>query len=319
MKKWLAGDYFVPTAKATPVPPGFLGRWSAEELALVRIFLESINPAAMELDDWSMLIDYLVQRYMPLEQMLEEAEWLAAKAQLMGRVQAHLGVIEPEAAAAIAEKLPGTVAGTAKMFSYSDAEAAILAYGKEHACDAVTGVSETVRHQIKRIVLEHEKRRLTGEEVSDSELEAALFDKFGQLNRDWRRIAVTEAGEMANQGVIAYLEPGSHVRRIEVYVGSCGFCKALDGRVFRVTTPDDPDKDGEHDVWPGKTNVGRSGSPMKRVGNELVPRLPDERWWPAAGVQHPHCRGRWEPMAEEPPEADKAFTAWLRKRLEETR
>lgn len=318
LQKWLAGDYYA-KAKSVPVPPGFLGRWTDQELALVKIYLESIDPLAMELDDWSMLIDFLVQRYMPLDQLLEEAEWLATKSNMMGRVQAHVGTIEPGVAAAIADHLPGTLKGVEKQFAYSDAERAILAYGKETCCDAVTSVSENVRHRIKRVVLDHQQRKLAGEEVSDSELQSELFDKFDSLNRDWRRIAVTEAGEMANQGVIAHMEPGSHVRRLEMYHGACAFCRSLDGRVFRVTTADDPEKDGQHDVWPGKTNVGRSSAPSKRVGNELVPRSPDERLWPAAGVQHPHCRGRWEPMAEDPPGADKAFTSWLRQRLEESR
>ena len=319
LTKWLVGEYFSPTKAAPLIPPGFMGRWAHDELALVRIYLESIDPLAMELEDWSMLVDYLVQRYMPPEVLLEEAEWLATKSQMLGRVQAHLGTIEPAAAMALAEALPGTIAGLEAMFAYSDAERAILAYGRESACEAVVSLSETMRHRIKRVVLDHQKRKLAGEEVSDDSLQQALFHKFDSLNRDWRRIAVTEAGEMANQGVVAHLAPGSHVRRLEMYHGACGFCRALDGRVFRVTTPDDPEKDGEHDVWPGKTNMGRSSAPNKRVGNELVPRAPDERLWPAAGVQHPHCRGRWEPMAEDPPGADPKFTDWLRKRLEATR
>lgn len=309
----------MPSKGGVTIPPGFLGRWSQQELALVKIYLESIDPLAMELADWSLVVDYLVQRYMPLEALLEEAEWLVTKAHLMGRVQAQIGIIEAGAAAAIAEALPGSIAAVEHMFAYSDAEQAILAYGREACCDAVVGLTEAMRHRIRRVVLDHQKRKLAGEEVSDTSLEADLFDKFDALNRDWRRIAVTEAGEMANQGVVSHMEPGTHVRRLEMYHGACGFCRSLDQRVFRVTTADDPKKDGENDVWPGKTNMGRSSAPSKRVGNDLVPRAPDERLWPAAGVQHPHCRGRWVPMAEDPPGADPAFTAWLRKRLDATR
>ncbi|MFL5900962.1 MAG: hypothetical protein ACJ75S_07155 [Solirubrobacterales bacterium] len=316
LQKWLAGDYHVPSKASVPIPPGFLGRWTQQELALVKIYLESINPLAMELEDWSLVIDFLVQRYMPLELLLEEGEWLATKAQLMGRVQAHTGTLEAGAASAIAEALPGTVAGAQAMFAYSDAEAAILSFGKESCCDAIVSLTEDMRHRLRRVVLDHQRRKLAGEEVTDQSLESQLFDKFDSLNRDWRRIAVTEAGEMANQGVIAHMDPGTHVRRLEMYHGACAFCRSLDGRVFRVTTPDDAEKDGEHDVWPGKTNMGRSSAPNRRVGNDLVPRAPGERLWPAAGVQHPHCRGRWEPMAEDPPGADKDFTSWLRKQLE---
>jgi hypothetical protein len=236
LQKWLAGDYHVPSKASVPIPPGFLGRWTQQELALVKIYLESIDPLAMELEDWSLVIDFLVQRYMPLELLLEEGEWLATKAQLMGRVQAHTGTMEAGAASAIAEALPGTVAGAQAMFAYSDAEAAILSFGKESCCDAIVSLTEDMRHRLRRVVLDHQRRKLAGEEVDDKTLESQLFDKFDSLNRDWRRIAVTEAGEMANQGVIAHMDPGTHVRRLEMYHGACAFCRSLDGRVFRVTT-----------------------------------------------------------------------------------
>ena len=76
--------------------------------------------------------------------------------------------------------------------------------------------------------------------------------------------------------------------------------------------PGDADKDGTTEVWAGKTNVGRSASPNKRVEGELVPRVKSELWWAAAGVQHPHCRGTWvhvRPPA--PTSSDKAWKEWL--------
>ena len=317
LKKWMAGEYHVPVgATESVVPPGFMGRWSRDELDLVRIYLQNIPPDQMTLDDWSMVVDYMVQRYLPPEVLNEEGEWLVVKSNLLGRVQAHLkDAPDPAVVAKIVQALPSTVAEAGVMFKLSDVAESVLAYGKARALDAVQSLSEATRHKIKRVVLDYEQQRLTGAPVSTSTLQQRLQDEFSALNRDWRRIAVTEAGEMANQGVVAAMPKDSKVRRIEMYAGACPFCKKLDGRVFRVTDAGDPKKDGDKDVWPGKTNVGRSSSPRKRVGNELVDRDPSERFWPAAGVQHPHCRGRWEPIQANMEGDEPEFSAWLRKRL----
>ncbi len=317
--RWISGDYHVPAKDPVALPPGFKGRWTTDELDLVRIYLENIPPGEMTIDDWSLVIDYMVQRYLPQDALNEEAEWLAVKSNLMGRVQAHMGIAEAAVADAVAEALPSTVLEAGVMFRFSDAAEAILSYGKARACDAVEAVSEATRHRLKRVILDHEQQKLAGAPVTTTTLQSKLLEEFGQLNRDWRRIAVTEAGEMANQGVIASLPKGSEVRRLEMYNGACPFCKKLDGRIFRVTTADDENKDGDRDVWPGKTNVGRSSSPRKRSGNELIERLPSERWWAAAGTQHPHCRGRWEPIQSTQPGDDPEFSAWLRKHLGQTR
>jgi hypothetical protein len=312
---WMAGRYHVPDKMIPPPPPGFMGRWSQAELDLVRVYLEAINPAAMSYDDWGLVVDYMVQRYLPADALNEEAEWLSTKAFMLGKMQGTLGIIASEAAAALAEELPGTVDEAVRMFRYSDHAEAIMGYGRARACENVTAFADAARHRLKRTILEYQQKRLNGDGVSLSTLQTDLFDQFDYLNRDWRRIAVTEAGEMANQGVIASLPHGSRVRRLEAYNGACPFCRKLDGRIFRVTTADDPDKDGFADVWPGKTNVGRSVSPMKRQGSQLVPRAPDERWWAAAGTQHPHCRGRWEPMEAAQSTDDPDFAAWLRAKL----
>jgi hypothetical protein len=316
LEKWLAGSMHVPAVAAPVLPPGFMGRWSSAELDLVRLYLQSIPPGALSLEDWSLVIDYTVQRYLPYSTLNEEAEWLSTKSYLMGKVQAHLGVAEAVVPAALVEALPGSVAEAGVMFKIADVADSVLAYGKARACDAVQAVSDSVRHQLKRVVLEHETQRLAGDpEATTGRLQQKLFEQFDSMNRDWRRIAVTEAGEMANQGVIASLPGGAKVRRIEMYRGACPFCKKIDGRVFSVVAADKPEKNGDTEVWPGKTNVGRSSSPRKRVGNELIERLPSERWWAPAGVVHPHCRGRWEPMASAVTGDDPAFAEWLSKRL----
>jgi len=299
-----------------PIPPkpGYALIWTPDELNLVRLYLGALPPNAWQLDDYGYLIDYLLQRYMPAQELMTEAEWLTTRANFLGKAQAYFG---NDFSVAHADKLMGalplTVIQAVDTFSPSRAAWAVLEYGRLKACANVVALGADARQALQTTVLDHMKDKLDGDTTATPQrLELTLFGKFDQMNRDWRRIALTEAGEMANQGVIGAIGPGMQVRRMEMYQGACGFCKKLDGRVFNVKSPDDPDKNGETDVWVGKTNIGRSASPRKKTEDGLQLREPDEMWWPAAGVQHPHCRGRWD-VVEPPTQGDDpGFEAYLR-------
>ena len=165
------------------------------------------------------------------------------------------------------------------------------------------------------MIIVHQEQILTGQKPSKNALQTQLFDEFGELNRDWRRIAVTEAGECANQGLISSLKVGAKVRRMERYKGCCPFCKKINDVVMNVVSPSNPKKNGDTDVWLGKTNIGRSASPRKRTPEGLVDRTPSERWWIPAGTVHPHCRGTWSVLPDSKPTDDKIFQEWLDKHL----
>jgi hypothetical protein len=177
----------------------------------------------------------------------------------------------------------------------------------------VRAFKEDARHALRAIVARRAHERAIGTEQGS--LQTELHDRFAILNRDWRRIAVTESGEAANQGYISSLEPGSQVKRVERYRGACPFCRRIDGTIATVVSPDKPDKDGETEIWAGKDNVGRSASPRKRVGDKLVPRTPEELWWLPAGLAHPNCRGRWVPVAKMRPGDDPDFHKWMMETL----
>lgn len=310
LTEWMAGTHFVPQVEAV-AKPGMMPVWNKDELSLVKLYLEHVHPSQYELEDWDYLVSYLVQRYLPADELMTDAEWLVAKSYLLGKAQAHMPAASPVVAELVAAALPTTLAGIT--FKLSDAERQILQYGKLHAVESVVSLAEQSKHALKRVVLDHMAKVAQGDQsVTTGQLEQRLFDQFGAMNRDWRRIATTEAGEIANQGVIASVSPGGMVKRLEMYHGACPFCRKIDGRVFSVKSADDPDKNGETDVWPGKNNIGRSSSPRKRTENGLEPRLASEMWWVSAGVQHPHCRGQWLPLQET---ADDEFAAWMREQL----
>lgn len=132
----------------------------------------------------------------------------------------------------------------------------ILHYGSVHCAENIADVSEATRQRIKQAIMEDIEFRMRGFRVPYA-LETKLFDNFAHLNRDWRRIALTEVSEIENQGLIASLEPGRKVKRVGKDC-ACEFCQSIDGKIMEVVAADDPDKDGERHVWAGKTNIGRS-------------------------------------------------------------
>lgn len=311
--EWESGAHYRDGSK--PIPrPGMMERWGKDELGLVRIYLESLFPGDWTLDDHLLCIEYVVQKYLPADELKTEAEWLATKSSLMGKVQANM---DHAASLSEADKLlaalPSTVAGAVEAFAMSVAQKTALQYGAARCAENVRALTDEVRHKLRQTIMQHTEEAMLGN--PGESLQTRLFDQFSTLNRDFRRIAITEAGECQTQGFIASQKLGARVKRVEQYANACHHCRKIDGLVMEVVAPDHPNKDGTTQVWPGKTNLGRSASPRKRVGGVLVPRDEAELYWPAAGLQHPHCRGRWTSTIEDAPEEDKEFGDWLRAAL----
>jgi hypothetical protein len=311
IEKWLEGKHYRP-GPIPQRPDGAMSRWTPAELQLVKIYLTALPSEQFVLDDYMLLIDFLFQRYLPAEDMRTEAQWLATRATLMGRVQANMADITPQQADVLLGALPPSIQAAKQTFTMSAIQSAIIDYAGAHTAENVVSFTETARHRLKRAILAVEEARLTERPGTiSSALQTRLFDEFGALNRDWRRVAVTEATENMLQGQICSMPLGSHVKRIEQYRGACPFCKRIDGKVMEVVAADATEKDGATQVWPGKTNIGRSAAPRKRVGSDLVERDPEERWWLPAGTAHPHCRGRWLPTVEPRAGDDVEFSEWL--------
>ena len=297
-------------------------RWSDSEMAEVRFRLEQKPTADYTLEDWLQLVEWLIARYLPEGTIESEAEYLTVKSALLGKMQATM-----DAQSHLSPRLEDLVAFVPTQFRAVPArvlrplEMSILRVAKARAADDIENVAADTRHRMKQICIEHVQASILGQSQGTAQaLEQRLFDEFGQLNRDFRKIAVTEIGETVNQGVVAAAAIGSSLKRIEAYRGACEFCKSINGKVFKVVAPDAPNKNGATEVWVGKTNVGRSASPRRRVGNALQERTPDELWWPAAGLQHPHCRGLWLPVTTElPPGVSQEYADWLKGLLAEAR
>jgi len=266
-------------------------RWDAAELRRVKARLERRKPADYTLDDWLLLVDWIVQKHLPADVIRTEAEYLAVRAAMAGKLQAAMN--EPLPGPELERMLgllPTSMALLRQGVPVSSMERLAVEFAAARAGELITDIGDRARHSIKQLILEHEQGRAMGSpDATLWKLQQSMLDNFATLNRDWRRIAITETARDANEGFIAALPPGSKVRRVEAYPTACPFCRSIHGKEFAVVSPDAPEKDGARQVWVGKTNIGRSASPRKREGDALVERTPDELWWPAAGTQHPHC------------------------------
>lgn len=297
-------------------------RWDQDQFDQVRRHLAAKPRSTWTLDDWLLVVDWLIQRYLPDRIIGTLAQYLTVRSALAGKIQANMTVLPPEerpAPEALMAALEPTTIAAVPPQVLTPTETAMVKFAQARAAENIGSVVGETRHKLKAMVITHvEAQALGAKDGTVGVLSQKMFDAFGDLNRDFRRIAITEAGDACNQGVVAGQKPGARLQRVEVYQGACRFCQSINGKIVTVVDPSKPDKDGETEVWVGKTNIGRSASPRKRVGDDLVQRGADERWWIAAGVQHPHCRGSWLPLAEAKPEYQE-FDAWLAKLAAESK
>jgi hypothetical protein len=288
-------------------------RWARADFDRVRDYLAAKPRADYTLDDWMLYVDWLIQEYLPDGVIATEAEYLAVRAQIAGKVNATLEArkLTPVNVSKILAVLP-------HQFSQiptgvlTEREAHILRFANRETANLITALTAQTRQQMKAVLINGIRRITLGDKQGTwQKLHSELFDTFGDLNRDWRRVAITESGNATNVGYLSTFKPGQKVKREEAYAGCCPFCASIRGKVLTVVADDKEEKDWDNEVWPSKNNVGRSASPRKRVGGVLIPRTPDELWSIPAGTVHPHCRGSWS-NADHPPGMSNEYQMWLR-------
>ena len=288
-------------------------RWSPADFDRARDYLTAKPRADYTLDDWMLYVDWLVQDYLPDGVIQSEAEYLAVRALIAGKVKASLEAraLKPTGISKILAILPTTFSQIAAGV-LTEREAHILRFAYRETANLITALTSQLRQQMKGILIDGIRRITLGDRQGTwQKLHSELFDTFGELNRDFKRIAITETGTATNTGYIASLPPGSKVRREEAYAGACPYCQSIRGKVLTVVTDDKEPKNWDTEVWPSKNNVGRSASPRKRVGGILVPREDHELWKVPAGLVHPHCRGSWS-HADRAPGMSNEYQMWLR-------
>lgn len=288
--------------------------WDSEDYQRADQRLRSVPSSEWTPRDWLLAVDWLFQKYLPQQTVDQEAEYLAVRSTLAGKLQAAAATAVA-VTASWAQKVPAFLGAVKRLAWVTPRDVVRLQFAKLRAAELVQDVTDRTRSRIRRRIVEHEERKVLGDPVTAATLQTQLRDEFATMNRDWRRVAITECGRNTNESLLGSLRPGDRVKRVEAYRGACPFCAKINGMTFDVVAPEHEPKDGWSQVWVGKTNEGRSASPRKRVGNQLIEREDAELWWPAAGVQHPHCRGAWSVVQAPQAGADPEFLRWMRAEL----
>jgi hypothetical protein len=81
------GEALVNTPATGDTP---MRRWSSEELAAVKARLEALPPQYWTKEDNYLALDFVVQRYLPSDEVRTEAEWQATRARLQEKVDANI-------------------------------------------------------------------------------------------------------------------------------------------------------------------------------------------------------------------------------------
>jgi len=189
----------------------------------------------------------------------------------------------------------------------NEAEKDLIDHDYHNTIGIIRGIGDDVRSDMKQILLDHRKRK-----TGASELHQALFDEYADLNKDMRRIAVTETNRANMNALISGYIPGTKLKWF-AWPKACPHCREMDGRVVTVVDPGDPrgQEDWQNTIYVGKTNYGRAFSKRKMTPEGLVDRSPEELAGPAPPA-HPHCRCT---LVEVPDESGPTEPAPSRKKM----
>jgi hypothetical protein len=73
-----------------PAPEPMMRRWSPEDLAANKAYLEGKSPDTFTLDDHMLTCEYLVQRYLPPDTQITQSAWLRRREGMMAQVRVNL-------------------------------------------------------------------------------------------------------------------------------------------------------------------------------------------------------------------------------------
>lgn len=215
------------------------------------------------------------------------AESAMVRAAALGKFLGTMDASSKPQARILFESLPVRLEqATKKTFTIKDADGVVhnvmglqgqeqeaLQYAINRAGEYVASTDQKLLSGIKQLVIQAKQERWSAQELASK-----LFDRFGEHNRDWRRIAVTELGYAGNNGYLGTLSEGDTLM-IQEAADMCPHCERLNvGRVFTFRESG-RDADVDKDIWIGKNNVGRK-----------------TKDWVACAPLHPNCRGRYIKM-----------------------
>jgi hypothetical protein len=245
------------------------------------------------------------------EGRLAEAKGWLVRAYVTGRFLSLTDLSGADFKIGPVEELPKYIADAAKQYNLSLQEAKALQMAVENGASLMKNATADEIQQVKEALVETTKMRGNAKTVIE-ELRKLLSDEPGALNRDLKRLAVSETNAAFNDGYLGMLPEGAFVVGFSM-PDACEVClELISGKVYRVRKTAAPDYSGmtgeekekwmkvwELYVWPGKNNIGRSPHKHKRIdpsrGNtkeNLREKEHHEFTMPALPL-HPECRCRW--------------------------
>ncbi len=195
----------------------------------------------------------------------------------------------------VVANLPTNVTVARRTWGLMRRDEEALEYSEKQSAEYITDMADRMKEKLRDAVTGHLQAGKTAAQIAPE-----LLAEFGELNRDWRRVAITETATAVSNGYLAQQDPGQLLVG-DSAVDCCDWCSEhIQGRAYVMLeqAPLGPtEAESWQNVWVGKTNVGRSRYPVTAAGQ---PRSFAERWHPCIPA-HPHCRCRWRkfiPSAE---------------------
>jgi hypothetical protein len=163
----------------------------------------------------------------------------------------------------------------------------MLKFATKQAAEHIQKIDDQTRSVIRQTII---RAKMDG--TSSRDLAEKLRLSFKNLDRDWRRVAITESHAITMNGYLMSQGEGQKLLG-QSRPDACQWCKQMvHGKIFTVThappnNPDDPAN--EHLLWPGKHNVGRVRHLKDSAGKR---RQSHELWHPCIPM-HSSCRCTW--------------------------
>jgi len=254
-------------------------------------------------------IDNFVKEYFALR--IEEGKVWLLRAYITGRLLVYSDLMQTAFEIPSVNRLPKFVEDAARKYGLTLEEAVALQQAVEEGASLMSNTTINTIQNVREALIENTK---SGKGVQGfyDKIRELVKDEVGELNRDWQRVAITEANGAFNNGYLALCNEGDYVIGVSM-PDACIHClEDINGKVFRVRKEPAPDYStmtGENywkwaevwetEVWVGKNNFGRSSSARKRInpraGNKeenLRDKQHHEFTMPAIPY-HPYCRDRW--------------------------
>lgn len=252
-------------------------------------------------------IDRFVESYF-LKSITESEMWLL-RAYIVGRYLAVTDLTGTIFNISSVASLPQHVIQAAQEYNLTLQQARSLEYAIIESASEITNTTQATIQTVRNALNSSVKQRGSAVGILD-ELKELITKDAGEINRDWRRVAIYEANALFNNGYLATLNEGDYVVGLSM-PDACKSCiELISGKVYRVrkSAPEDYQKYPvgsekyqeiaeiwENEVWVGKNNIGRSSSRQKRIDPEkgntkenLTEKHHHEHAMPTAPM-HPSC------------------------------